>query len=184
MLELPPRPIDLGRVGDQWFLNMATGGFGSQVTANTSEDLKKVLGAAAYLFTGLTRFSELQTAAVEVAGPGFQWQGELLALGIGNGRQAGGGQVLCPDARIDDGLLDIAILPAPQEMVGALRELLAGEGLFVRSRLPWVEIKCSQGLDINLDGEPLQADSLRFEVCPSALRLHVPANSPLFSHPG
>ncbi|AXM95710.1 lipid kinase YegS [Pseudomonas plecoglossicida] len=184
LLELPPRPIDLGRVGDQWFLNMATGGFGSQVTANTSEDLKKVLGAAAYLFTGLTRFSELQTAAVEVAGPGFQWQGELLALGIGNGRQAGGGQVLCPDARIDDGLLDIAILPAPQEMVGALRELLAGEGLFVRSRLPWVEIKCSQGLDINLDGEPLQADSLRFEVCPSALRLHVPANSPLFSHPG
>ncbi|CAM3172378.1 lipid kinase YegS [Pseudomonas plecoglossicida] len=184
LLELPPRPIDLGRVGDQWFLNMATGGFGSQVTANTSEDLKKVLGAAAYLFTGLTRFSELQTAAVEVAGPGFQWQGELLALGIGNGRQAGGGQVLCPDARIDDGLLDIAILPAPQEMVGALRELLAGEGLFVRSRLPWVEIKCSQGLDINLDGEPLQADSLRFEACPSALRLHVPANSPLFSHPG
>lgn len=184
LLELPPRPIDLGRVGDEWFLNMATGGFGSQVTANTSEDLKKILGAAAYLFTGLSRFSELQAASVELTGPDFQWQGELLALGIGNGRQAGGGQVLCPEARVDDGLLDIAILPAPQEMVGALRELLAGEGLFVRSRLPWVEIKCSQGLDINLDGEPLQADSLRFEACPAALRLHLPVDSPLLSRPG
>ncbi|WAB99662.1 MULTISPECIES: lipid kinase YegS [Pseudomonas] len=184
LLDMPARPIDLGKVGDQMFLNMATGGFGSQVTANTSEDLKKVLGAAAYLFTGLSRFSELQAASVELTGPDFHWQGDLLALGIGNGRQAGGGQVLCGDALVDDGLLDIAILPAPQEVVGALRELLAGEGLFVRARLPWVEIKSSQGLDINLDGEPLKADSLRFEALPAALRLHLPPNSPLLSHPG
>lgn len=69
-------------------------------------------------------------------------------------------------------------------MIGALRDLLAGEGLFVRARLPWVEIKSSQGVDINLDGEPLQADSLRFEACPAALRLHLPADSPLLSRPG
>ncbi|MDF9616543.1 lipid kinase YegS [Pseudomonas entomophila] len=184
LLEAPAQSIDLGQVGDQLFLNMATGGFGSQVTANTSEDLKKVLGAAAYLFTGLSRFSELQAASVTLQGPGFHWQGALLALGIGNGRQAGGGHVLCPDAKVDDGLLDIGILPAPQEVVGALRGLLAGEELFVRARLPWVEIKCSQGLDINLDGEPLQADSLRFEALPGALRLHLPAGSPLLSRPG
>ncbi|BCJ08036.1 MULTISPECIES: lipid kinase YegS [unclassified Pseudomonas] len=184
LLEVPARPIDLGRVGDQLFLNMATGGFGSQVTANTSEDLKKVLGAAAYLFTGLSRFSELQAASVELQGPGFQWQGELLALGIGNGRQAGGGHVLCPEATVDDGLLDIGILPAPQEMAGALRDLLAGDGLFVRARLPWVEIKGAQGLDMNLDGEPLQAASLRFEAMPRALRVHLPTDSPLLSRPG
>ncbi|MFK0312602.1 lipid kinase YegS [Pseudomonas sp. NPDC090233] len=183
LLDLPARPIDLGKVGDQLFLNMATGGFGSQVTANTSEDLKKVLGAAAYLFTGLSRFSELQAASVELTGPDFHWQGDLLALGIGNGRQAGGGQVLCAEAVVDDGLLDIAVLPAPQEVVGALRDLLAGEGLFVRARLPWVEIKSSQGLDINLDGEPLQAESLRFEAVPAALRVHLPPNSPLLSRP-
>lgn len=184
LLEAPAQPIDLGRVGDQLFLNMATGGFGSQVTANTSDDLKKVLGAAAYLFTGLSRFSELQAASVALQGPGFHWQGELLALGIGNGRQAGGGHVLCPEAKADDGLLDIGILPAPQEVVGALRGLLAGEALFVRARLPWVEIKSSQGLDINLDGEPLQADCLRFEALAGALRLHLPADSPLLSRPG
>ncbi|MEB3439751.1 lipid kinase YegS [Pseudomonas sp. A2] len=184
LLNVAPQPIDLGQAGDQLFLNMATGGFGSQVTANTSEDLKKVLGAAAYLFTGLSRFSELQAASVELQGPGFHWQGDLLALGIGNGRQAGGGQVLCPEAMVNDGLLDVAILPAPQEVVGALRDLLGGDGLFVRARLPWVEIKSSQGLDINLDGEPLQAASLRFQARPAALHLHLPAGSPLLSHPG
>ncbi len=184
LLERPATPVDLGRAGDKAFLNMATGGFGSQVTANTSEDLKKALGAAAYMITGISRFSELQAASVEIHGPDFQWQGPLLALGIGNGRQAGGGHELCPDAVIDDGLLDISILPAPQEVVGALRELLVGEGLYIRARLPWVEVRSIQGIDINLDGEPLQAQRLRFEARAKALRLHLPAGSPLLSHPG
>ncbi|KAF0865542.1 lipid kinase YegS [Pseudomonas sp. LD120] len=183
LLDTPARAIDLGEVAGQVFLNMATGGFGSQVTANTSEDLKKVLGGAAYLFTGLSRFAELSATYAELQGPDFRWHGELLALGIGNGRQAGGGHVLCPDALVDDGLLDISILPAPQELVGTLKNLLAEglgiDNLFVRARLPWVEVKASRGLDINLDGEPLQGDTLRFAARPAALQVHLPADSPL-----
>ena len=182
LLEVPPTAIDLGQAGGQVFLNMATGGFGSQVTANTSEDLKKVLGGAAYLFTGLTRFSELKAAYGELEGPGFHWKGDLLALGIGNGRQAGGGHVLCPGAVVDDGLLDISILPAPQEVVGTLLTLMSDGGLdnmFVRARLPWVEIKVADGLYINLDGEPLKGDDLRFVALPKALRVHLPVGSPL-----
>ncbi|WP_207865459.1 lipid kinase YegS [Pseudomonas sp. 58(2021)] len=185
LLDRPPSDIDLGEVGGQIFLNMATGGFGSQVTANTSEDLKKVLGGAAYLFTGLSRFSELRTAYGELQGPGFHWSGEMLALGIGNGRQAGGGHVLCPEALVNDGLLDISILPAPQELVGTLKSLLSDgfgiDNMFVRARLPWVEIKAAEGLCINLDGEPLEGDNLRFAARPAALRMHLPENSPLLS---
>ena len=131
LLDVAPSAIDLGEVGGQVFLNMATGGFGSQVTANTSEELKKVLGGAAYLFTGLSRFSELHAAYGELQGPDFHWSGELLALGIGNGRQAGGGHVLCPQALADDGLLDISILPAPQE---AGRHLEKPAGRWLRYR--------------------------------------------------
>lgn len=183
LLDVPARAVDMGSVDGQLFLNMATGGFGSQVTANTSEDLKKILGGAAYLFTGLSRFSELRAAHGELTGPDFHWQGDLLALGIGNGRQAGGGHPLCPTALADDGLLDISILPAPQEVVGTLKSLLEGglgfDNMFVRARLPWVELKSVQGLDINLDGEPLSGESLRFEIRPSVLRVHLPALSPL-----
>ncbi|OPA87280.1 lipid kinase YegS [Pseudomonas fluorescens] len=183
LLDVPARAIDLGQVGGQIFLNMATGGFGSQVTANTSEDLKKVLGGAAYLFTGLSRFSELKAAYAELDGPDFHWKGELLALGIGNGRQAGGGHELCPQAMADDGLLDVSILPAPQEVVGTLRELMSNgwglETMFVRARLPWVQVKQAEGLYLNLDGEPIEGDDLRFEVLPKALRVHLPVGSPL-----
>ncbi|MFW9077706.1 lipid kinase YegS [Pseudomonas sp. P2757] len=185
LLDAPPRKIDLGEVGGQIFLNMATGGFGSQVTANTSEDLKKVLGGAAYLFTGLSRFSELHAAYGELQGPDFHWSGEMLALGIGNGRQAGGGHVLCPEALADDGLLDVSILPAPQELVGTLKTLLSDgfglDNMFVRARLPWVEIKAAEGLYINLDGEPLEGENMRFTARPAALQVHLPQDSPLLS---
>lgn len=93
--------------------------------------------------------------------------------------------MLCPGAKADDGLLDISILPAPQEVVGTLKNLLADgfgiDNMFVRARLPWVEIKVSEGLYINLDGEPLEGDSLRFSARPGALRVHLPDNSPLLS---
>ena len=37
----------------QAFLNVATGGFGTELTVKTDEDLKNKLGGAAYLFTGI-----------------------------------------------------------------------------------------------------------------------------------
>ncbi|WP_275627205.1 lipid kinase YegS [Pseudomonas sp. 273] len=183
LLEEAARPIDLGEVQGRIFLNMATGGFGSTVTANTSEDLKKALGGAAYLLTGISRFSEVHSAQGRFRGPGFDWQGEFLALGIGNGRQAGGGHPLCAQALADDGLLDVSILPAPGDMLSALGTLLGSGGglqeLFVRARLPWLELEAGEGLAINLDGEPLEARRARFEVRPAALRLHLPADSSL-----
>lgn len=183
LLEQPARPIDLGEVEGQLFLNMATGGFGSTVTANTSEDLKKLLGGAAYLLTGLSRFSEVHSAQGHFRGPGFEWRGEFLALGIGNGRQAGGGHPLCADALADDGLLDLSILPKPGDLLTTLGSLLGSGGglreLLVRARLPWVELDAGEGLAINLDGEPLEARRARFEVRPAAIRLHLPADSPL-----
>lgn len=184
LLECEPRPIDLGEVDGQLFLNMATGGFGSRVTANTSEELKKLLGGAAYFLTGLSRFAEVHSAFGCFGGPGFAWEGDFLALGIGNGRQAGGGHVLCPQAQVDDGLLDVCIVPASQDVVGTLGTLLSGgilglEAVSVSARLPWLEVEAPEGLDINLDGEPLESRHLRFAARPGALRVHLPDSSPL-----
>jgi lipid kinase YegS len=184
LLDTPAQPIDLGEVDGQVFLNMATGGFGSNVTANTSEDLKRVLGGAAYFLTGLTRFAEVQSSFGRFTGPDFQWEGEFLALGIGNGRQAGGGHVLCPQAWVNDGLLDVCIVPAAADVVGTLGTLLSGginglQSVALSARLPWLEVEAPQGLDLNLDGEPMESRKLRFAALPAALRVHLPDGSPL-----
>jgi lipid kinase YegS len=184
LLDEPAQPIDLGEVDGQVFLNMATGGFGSNVTANTSEELKRVLGGAAYFLTGLTRFAEVRSSFGRFAGPDFQWEGEFLALGIGNGRQAGGGHLLCPQAQVNDGLLDVCIVPAATDVVGTLGTLLSGginglQSVAVSARVPWLEVEAPEGLDLNLDGEPMESRQLRFVALPAALRVHLPAQSPL-----
>ncbi|EXF44482.1 lipid kinase [Pseudomonas sp. BAY1663] len=188
LLDEPAQPVDMGEMNGQLFVNMATGGFGSKVTATTSEELKRVLGGGAYLLTGLTRFAEIQSTQGHFRGPGFDWQGEFLALGIGNGRQAGGGQLLCPQATINDGLLDVCIVPAPADTVGTLGTLLSGgllgvEAVSVSARVAWLEVEAPESIDINLDGEPFSGERLRFEARPGALRLHLPADSPLLLRP-
>ncbi|MGE8498972.1 MAG: lipid kinase YegS [Pseudomonas sp.] len=184
LLDTPAQPIDMGEVDGQWFLNMATGGFGSNVTANTPEDLKRALGGAAYLLTGLTRFAQVHSAFGRFSGPDFAWEGDFLALGIGNGRQAGGGHPLCPKAVVNDGLLDICIVPAATDVVGTLGTLLSGsinglDSISLSARLPWLEIEAAEGLDLNLDGEPMENHRLRFDARPGALRVHLPTGSPL-----
>lgn len=186
LLEVEPVAVDVGMAGERAFLNMATGGFGSNVTANTPEELKKVLGGAAYLLTGLSRFSEVRAATGRFHGPDFEWQGEFLALGIGNGRQAGGGHLLCPNATINDGLLDVSIVPAAQDVVSTLGTLLSGgmhglQSVAINARLPWLEVEAQEGLDLNLDGEPMESKGLRFSAQPGALRLHLPGHSPLLA---
>jgi len=77
LLDAPPTDCDVIQVNDHYFLNMATGGFGTEVTTQTSEDLKNMLGGAAYLLTGLTRFSEIQAAEGSFSGDDFEWQGGI-----------------------------------------------------------------------------------------------------------
>lgn len=189
LLEVPPTRVDLGEMNGHLFVNMATGGFGSQVTATTPEELKRFLGGGAYLLTGLTRFAEVTSMQGRFSGPGFEWSGGFLAFGIGNGRQAGGGQVLCPHALVDDGLLDVCIVPASADAVGTLGTLLAGglrgvEAVSVGARLAWLEVETPEDLHINLDGEPMRGQRFRFATRPGGLWLHLPVDSPLLGTVG
>ena len=118
-------------------------------------------------------------------GPGFSWAGKLLVLAVGNGRQAGGGHVLCPDALLDDGLLDVSILPDPprEERAEALRDLIReGKASLLRhavtARVPWLELEAPEAMQVNLDGEPISGTRLRFEVLPGALRVCLPVHGP------
>jgi lipid kinase YegS len=182
----PSTNVDVGRANGRSFINVATGGFGTQVTVATPNDLKKVLGGAAYFLTGVTHFNSVRPAQARLSGPDLEWQGALLVLGIGNGRQAGGGHQLCPRALINDGLLDVNVLPQlPADELQAALVALLREGFdsvrrtVVSARVPWLEITTDEPLQINLDGEPITGTQFRFEVLPRRLAMKLPAACPL-----
>lgn len=170
-------PIDTARVNDKTcFINMATGGFGTRITTETPEKLKAALGGVSYLIHGLMRMDTLKADRCEIRGENFHWQGDALVIGIGNGRQAGGGQPLCPDALVNDGLLDLLVITG-EEMIPALFTTLTQreESPHVtRARSAWFEITSPHEMTFNLDGEPLTGQTFRIEIVPEALRCRLP----------
>ena len=169
-----------------WAANLASGGFGTQVTTETNEGLKKLLGGLAYELTGLSKLGRIEPLQATVRGPDFDWSGDFIALGIGNGRQAGGGQALCPGALVDDGLLDLTVVPPLEGELLATFGTAMTEGkdaaldrVAIRRVLPWVEIASSEPLTLNLDGEPVESTRFRIECMPRRVRMHLPADCPL-----
>ena len=192
--QAPAAPVDLLRLdtdrASHWIANLASGGFGTQVTVETPEGMKKLLGGLAYLLTGLARLGRIEPVHATLRGPGFDWEGDFIALGVGNGRQAGGGQALCPDALVDDGLLDVTVIPELSGEIAATLGAVVSEGkdaalgrVATRARLPWLEITAQSPLALNLDGEPVESTRLRIDCVPGRLRMHLPPDSPLRAQP-
>ena len=188
--EVAAAPLDLLRIdaddGTHWCANLASGGFGTEVTVETDEGLKKMLGGLAYLITGIARLGRIDALQARLRGPDFAWEGDLIALGIGNGRQAGGGQALCPDALVDDGQLDLTIVPDLSGDVAATVGTLIKEGkhaaldrVATRIRLPWVELASDEPLTLNLDGEPVASRRFRVDCVAGRVRMHLPLACPL-----
>jgi len=171
--------IDIAKVNqDRYFINMATGGFGTRITAETPEKLKSALGGVSYFVHGLMRMDTLKADRCELRGPGFNWQGDALVIGIGNGRQAGGGQRLCPTALINDGKLELSIVTAQELLPTLLNAIIGGDGNdnpnIIRASLPWLEVHAPHEMTFNLDGEPLSGKSFRIEILPNALACRLP----------
>ncbi len=186
----PAQAMDLLRVqsgdGEHWVANLASGGFGTEVTTQTDETLKSMLGGLAYVISGVSKLAQAQPQHARISGPDFAWEGDFIALAIGNGRQAGGGQGLCPRAWIDDGLLDLTIVPPLEN--GLLASLgtamvdgkeAALDQAAVQAQLAWVQVTSVEPLTLNLDGEPVQSRQFRIECVPGRVRMHLPADCPL-----
>jgi lipid kinase YegS len=179
--------IDVGLVNDKPFVNVVSGGFGSRITVETDPELKRRLGGLAYAITGISHFAELSANKGQFRAEAFSWNGPFLALAIGNGRQAGGGVPLCPEALIDDGLFDLMVLPQLDHAarLDAFSNLLHEGAASLRTKLvtarsAWIEYESEDELNINLDGEPLLLKRFRVECRKRALPVHF-GETPLLS---
>ncbi|KFX02891.1 lipid kinase [Pectobacterium betavasculorum] len=169
--------IDIAKVNDKhYFINMATGGFATRITTETPARMKAALGSASYVLHALFRMDMLQAERCEIRGPDFHWSGDTLVIAVGNGCQAGGGQELCPEARINDGLLELSVLSAKELLPNMLQAWFTGSENqnMISATLPWLEISAPDDMTFNLDGEPLTAKRFRIEVLPAAIRCRLP----------
>ena len=179
-----PHPVDIVKANDRYFMNMATAGFGAQITAETPVELKNFLGGGAYTLTGVLKAMDFVPYHSHVSTPQNSLQSlHIVAGAVCNGKQAGGGQVLAPHALINDGLLDVIsisefkLIDIPQVLNEIKNPSIKGE--FIKYiQTPWLESESKQIIPVNLDGEPYSSRKIRFEVLPLAIDLVIPKDSP------
>ena len=172
--------LDVAAMDEDRFVVMGGIGFDAAMLRDADPKLKEHLGAVAYVLSGFkhlrrraTRFRlRLDDRRIDRTG-----QGVL----VGNLGRLQGGLPVMPDARPDDGLLDVAVLQTrtvADWLALAVRVLLRRRKdpqleLFQARR---VEIGCDRPQPVERDGDPLDTprDHLVIEVVPKALTLCVP----------
>jgi lipid kinase YegS len=179
-------PIDVGRANDHWFINAASSGFGAEITAITSPELKRLLGPAAYTVMGAILAINLHHYQGRLLLPGREITRTGPVAIVGNGRQTGGGIQVAPRAFIDDGLLDVLVVRqiSPTALLAAARELqqLPADGEYISYwQTPWLEVHPEEAIPVSLDGEPSRFSTVRYEAVPKAIQLIVPPNCQLLS---
>lgn len=180
--------VDAAKANERHFINIATAGFGAQVTANTPVALKNFLGGGAYTLSGLVQAINFQPFQGTVKFDGKTKNSSVVVGAICNGRMAGGGQVLSAGAYIDDGLLDAVSLAhfLPIDMgtvIDELQQVSNGAGRFVhREQVKKIEWCSKTIMPINLDGEPISTYQVTIEILPQVIALVLPKKCPLLKH--
>jgi len=176
-------PIDIIKVDKRYFINMATVGFGAEVTKETPPWLKNIFGGASYLITGIMKMASITPYTLDVKLPSKSFSITGIVGAVCNGRQSGGGRVLAPNAYINDGLLDAIVIT---DIMNADIPLIIEElnnpqpdGIYVKGfKTPWIEVYSSKPAPLNLDGEPYneKGNKVRYEVVPKAINLVLPSS--------
>ena len=120
--------------------------------------------------------------AVRVQWEGGNFEGEIMFVAVANTRSYAGGFMVCPDARLDDGLLDLCILRRMSRLrllwhfPRFLRGTHAVLPEVILARSPWVRIEgVGEQLPVALDGElPAVATPVEVRCEPAAVRMLTP----------
>ena len=180
------RVLDVARVrsegvGERFFINVATGGYGAETSGLADEELKGRWGKLAYLRASLETAQKFDVREVRVTLDDEERTIRAVNVAVGNCRYAGGGWLAAPRANPEDGLLDLVVIEdiglketlalAPAAL--ARSDYLGAEGVFsARAKLIQVQTEPG-GLDFTADGEVIGDEPVEFEIIPHALNVIV-----------
>lgn len=171
----PARPVDAIRVGDRWVASVATAGFSGDVNARANR-LRFPTGSSRYTVATMLELPALQARQVCLTVDGVAHECRSVLFAVANTGWFGGGMHIAPDARADDGLLDITVVGA----IGRLELLRFFRLVFSGRHLSHPAVHTLRGrsvtitgdeLDLWGDGEPVGSTPATLEVVPGALRV-------------
>ncbi len=187
-LQHAPRVIDAaimrfadpvtGEPTERWFACALSAGFDASVNERANR-MKNPKGPSRYIIALVIELAKLKPYHYTLTLDGKATQVDANMVSIGNGVSLGGGMLITPDAKLDDGLLDVLVV-RPLSRFNFLRifpsvfkgtHVTRKEVTIERARTVRIE---GEGVVITGDGESVGPAPVDVELVPGALRVLAP----------
>ncbi len=172
------RSIDLAMANDQYFVQLAGIGLDALAVRETDFNMRKTIGPISYIFAAAQIIGR-PAPRLEICFNERETMGGCFVL-VGNGRFYGGPLSFFPNAKNDDGLLDVLVFKH-QGYLDIIRYL---QGVLIGNHADFADIEYRQihslrvisdrRVPVEIDGEVSFHTPVHFRVGPSKLRVHVP----------
>lgn len=167
--------VDVGKMNERYFINIAGGGTLTELTYEVPSKLKTVLGQAAYYLKGIEKIAQLKPYKVKIKANGETYNEEVLVFLVANTNVVGSHEKMAPLASYNDGFFDVLILRKANiaELTKVLTSFPKGDHIYdpnvLHFRTDKLEILTDEYIQINLDGELGGNSPCRF----SMLKKHI-----------
>jgi diacylglycerol kinase (ATP) len=178
------RRVDVGRANDRWFANNAGLGMEPLVTIESTR-VRRLRGNVRYAVALVLALKRLHAWQMHVEWDGDSFAGPAYLVSVCNSRRTGGIFPMAPRAEIDDGRLDLVLVPRVRkvEVLSLLGRLARGVHVddprvtYVRSRR--VHVRSDPPSPLHADGEVLTEGirEVRFSIRPRLLGVLAPSDA-------
>ena len=179
-LEGKIQSVDVGKCNDRLFLNGVGIGFDGQIVEDmVSKRVPLLTGHAAYYYHVLRILGGYRERPFSYSLDGHRHEKELILLTVGNGTTFGGGFKLMPNAKIDDGLLDVCEIGK----ISGIKRFLNIHKLSNGTHGTLKEVNLYQSQEImveenpllfaHIDGERMGQPPYHIQILPNKIKLRV-----------
>lgn len=120
-----PFPCDIGKFNDSVFVYIAAFGIFTDVSYETDQAVKNVLGHMAYILEGTKRIFNIPSYKIKVEHDGEAIEDEFIFGMVTNSRSVGGfSNMVGKNIVFDDGLFEVTLIKTPKNPI-ALQEIIA-----------------------------------------------------------
>ncbi len=171
--------IDLGKINDTYFINVACTGVDAEV-ANNVDILRKTKIPTSQLYNAsiVYTFVKFKPKKVKLKTNIKNIEGKYTILSICNGGYYGGGFNIAPKSQLTDGLLDIyyaeempklKMIPLILKVKNGKHE---GKRKVHKFRTNHVELELEENVTFNVDGEKLTNNKFVIDIIPNAIKVY------------
>jgi diacylglycerol kinase (ATP) len=177
-----PHRIDVGELGDRFFVNIAGLGFDAHVAARFNESGRRRRGLLTYALVTASSLITYRPSEYVITTADSRVRVRAVIVTAANSAEFGNGACIAPGARVDDGLLDLVVVEEHSRLqtIASLPRLFNGTvggapGCSIR-RVTRATFESERPMTFHVDGEPAAGGtSLLLRIHPGALYVCVKA---------